>query len=813
MLETVRGMLAGMRSDCQNCFFAATHANGQKVPMHCVIRVEFQDGTRKEATQDYHGSGVPHIHVLFFFDDIVLEQINIPDNISASMAGHAAALAGYIKSSQTDKYGSTPWPIFEGVSHWDPTTKQLHLHHTADDNAAGIRAFFIDIMEVLKCHQDLQMADDNAGLLRAYVTKYISNFSDSAQDEWLNDAASATSMAASVLMRYKPTEPEMILQLMGASCRQWDISTKSRGKRNFIVPLPEQPDQPIEVKMYMAADWAAGVLPLIDYLRKTTCKGEICKWLSEVHTSTGSLCSLQEFAANYTMCGEKVVAAECLSRLNDKSFGQWLMLFVPFKNPLEFVNNDMLNLVPDTFRYFTMAMHCPHDIARAMCHSLAAIEQDMRLEAHTQHHINTFINGCAASSTLIEKYLSGALDAHAEEQQRAERIEQRIATGYQQSEITDWTFNLREFMEKLTEQVDRDFEINLCDNESRIDELREHALQHGRIIVCFGAPGTGKTSAVFNIIDYAMRWNGRVLFALPTAQLAARMRERWGNAIDIDTCAAAFGFMENISAGAMPSLIIYDLIVIDELSQLECWQAEHIFKLWIASDKIPAVCFLGDKGQLAGFGDARAWHSIMWRKFVWERTLTEVHRCQDPMFQLILDEIRTALPCEETMAVFQSRVIWGSEPSVEQVRKLLHAHANTTVLTCSRWGAFKVNACALAALFPRFPPRVVVDGDVESYPENYIDGVMKNVSQLMPAPVPVFNGMAVYLTCPHIIRSKHLLRGQAPSLIFVGFFLGHYSLAHPGDGNPGQDGMPFTLTDASRLLVAVGVSTFLRSGA
>ena len=36
------------------------------------------------------------------------------------------------------------------------------------------------------------------------------------------------------------------------------------------------------------------------------------------------------------MEGQKLVAAECLSRLNDNFYGQWLMLHVPFKRPEDF---------------------------------------------------------------------------------------------------------------------------------------------------------------------------------------------------------------------------------------------------------------------------------------------------------------------------------------------------------------------------------------------------------------------------------------------------------------------------------------------
>ena len=70
------------------------------------------------------------------------------------------------------------------------------------------------------------------------------------------------------------------------------------------------------------------------------------------------------------MQGEKIVAAETLSRLNDKFFGQWLMLNVPFNEPSDFYSHcaDQLKLVPEQHENFAMALLCTHPIAVAMWH-------------------------------------------------------------------------------------------------------------------------------------------------------------------------------------------------------------------------------------------------------------------------------------------------------------------------------------------------------------------------------------------------------------------------------------------------------------
>ena len=91
-------------------------------------------------------------------------------------------------------------------------------------------AYLPDVMGALKCHQDLLIGEDRTGLLQQYVAKYLAK---SASQDW-----------ATVLSRYHPMEPEMVLQLFGAKLRQWHFTTVGGGKRDFIVPLPEVADLP-----------------------------------------------------------------------------------------------------------------------------------------------------------------------------------------------------------------------------------------------------------------------------------------------------------------------------------------------------------------------------------------------------------------------------------------------------------------------------------------------------------------------------------------------------------------------------------------
>ena len=206
-------------------------------------------------------------------------------------------------------------------------------------------------MGVFKSHQDVLHCDPRGAMMR-YVATYVPKFLSSFFEEALDDAGTDFSVARRVLFGYHPNEPEMWLTLAAEILPPFALGGTMKP---ILAPCPGL-DPPAYVELYENCQWRGDNMPLIEWLRKTSDKGEIISWIKKAHEKSDSEESLEAFAHSLVTRGEKIIAAETFSMSNDKNYGQWLALFHPFRSLNALVPGDIRAKVPERYQCLAAAL-------------------------------------------------------------------------------------------------------------------------------------------------------------------------------------------------------------------------------------------------------------------------------------------------------------------------------------------------------------------------------------------------------------------------------------------------------------------------
>jgi len=106
----------------------------------------------------------------------------------------------------------------------------------------------------------------------------------------------------------------------------------------------------------------------------------------------------------------------------------------------------------------------------------------------------------------------------------------------------------------------------------------------------------------------------------------------------------------------------------------------------------------------------------------------------------------------------------------------LKRHPDTVFLANTRFGAAKINSLALEAKHPKKVPLVILAGDVESNPDNYHKGKLKDVKELKPMEFKIFKkGQPVYLT-RNVRKDIDFVNGMKATVESSAFKRTHYLL-------------------------------------
>ena len=756
-----RGAASARWTDGQ--LLSGTAADGTPGIQNFCFRLEYQDGKRKEATQQYHGREAVHLHAIFFGTDA--ECLHLERTMKAEVPPHDHPLRGFILDGQASRTGSG-LEVREEPSVFDKAAGTVRLRHKERDEALGIRAYQEAEVEVLKCHVDNlfpRTGADGRGLLMRYVTTYAPKFSDSFATEWLADEGSTGyGMALRILSCYHPGEPEMWLTLATQMLPPFGTGGTVQ---QLVAPWPDMPRKRDCVALYKTSRWRGDDMSLLEFLRKSNKAGDIVQWVKKAHARSGTQESLEAFARNCPMAGEKIIAAELVSPFSDKFFGQWLMLHRPFRKVEDLLVREILEKVPDRYKFF--------GCARALCPEYwqdeQRIREDLLLAARGDVYIENALSMLRAQASLVDRYLSGAITLEDEAQAPQARP---AAAGARAERIDPGLFTLLQttLRQHVMTNVDLVLQLRAAETEEEAETLMSDFESNGRILAGLGPPGTGKTVVADRCIEEAVAKGARVLYALPTGQLAAQMRVRHPE-IQVDTCHGAF-WLHRPRAEAVAALTEYDFVVVDEVFQLTCEHFDRIWEMFNAAGRAVCLLLLGDPWQLPTIdGEAPdshwAWKDVLKIKF------QEVKRCKCPVLARKQAAIRSHKPMgqagKQLVALLcRDHKAWTGHhgPTDMDVASVLQrTSGETTFITCTRRGAALLNTLAAEVLFERNGQRPLGQVPIEyENPENYdVRGKLIETRAPLAAQLVLYRGARVVLT-RNLNKPEHFVNGMVATI-------------------------------------------------
>ena len=491
---------------------------------------------------------------------------------------------------------------------------------------------------------------------------------------------------------------------------------------------------------------------LLEFLRKSNNTGKIVEHIRKEHARSGSRQSLEAFAVCFETFGEKVIATEMVSMLNDHYYGQWAALHVPFKKIDDLLIPAIVELVPDHLKYLACALeHAPH-----VWRSEVAIRAHMAERAHNTDFVETVIAMIKANTWMIGEYLDGRRvrpDA-------APAMDPMMRAFFDPLEDADMVLSPEQLRLEaaINKRVDQAMRVrSLHADDAEMDELMGRIEEHASMVAGLGPPGCGKTVVLDRCIRRAQDAGARVLVALPTGAQRARMRAKHQE-VDLDTCHGAFLFHKP-AAESMGIMMGYELIVIDEAPQLLDWHFSRLVEMWLAAGKVPCVVFAGDEWQLPP--PSRDALSLIdhprWAAQVSKIFFKKVFRQdKDDPLAWKLDFLRKSKPMGQDGRTFirdlcKGHKAWSGhhQPTADDISALLEwTDQKTTVITCTRWGAALVNELCVQVLFldKKVQQMGRIPCDYEANPDNFDEH--STLLDRVPEPLmlPIYLGLRVRLT-------------------------------------------------------------------
>ena len=172
--------------------------------------------------------------------------------------------------------------------------------------------------------------------------------------------------------------------------------------RKFVVPVPWQKDPPQIVQKYMSSTWRRDNMTLLDFLRKSGNNGQISQRYRRMHSTRKIGMPLEDWINVHPADGKTLVASVMYTHTNDRHYGQWLLLNVPFRN-VDDLWHPEADKLPQNLKYLGLCVLHRRRLYRDPLRIRAELEKEARSEMYMQNTLAML----AARIELIDAYLSG----------------------------------------------------------------------------------------------------------------------------------------------------------------------------------------------------------------------------------------------------------------------------------------------------------------------------------------------------------------------------------------------------------------------
>ena len=181
----------------------------------CVVctatRLEFQEGSRNQ-TRPYHGTGLPHVHILLWVDSRVHES-NIACCARADLGSELLQTA--VERQQRSTVDKVPVRAEGTCWEYSGSAWSLKLSHPPDAATSCVQPYLEAVCRAHIGHQCFLTVNSSAHVIEYSTrwTKYATKGTEGLSQEWISGAASGWHAAFSWLTRCQHSAAQMVATL------------------------------------------------------------------------------------------------------------------------------------------------------------------------------------------------------------------------------------------------------------------------------------------------------------------------------------------------------------------------------------------------------------------------------------------------------------------------------------------------------------------------------------------------------------------------------------------------------------------------